>query len=155
CFLHSYANPEHENAVRSWLEEDIPGVRVSISSEILPEFREFERMSTTVVNCYVHPQVGKYFGDLEQGLTRIGIPSQLHIMQANGGLAPSSAARQHCVHTILSGPAAGALSGLRLGQLAGFDNLISIDVGGTSADVAVAHNGQLHFAEESDVGGQI
>jgi N-methylhydantoinase A len=155
CFLHSYANPEHEKVVRSWLEEEIPGVRVSISSEILPEFREFERMSTTVVNCYVNPKVGKYFGDLEEALARIGIPSQLHIMQSNGGLASSDSARKHCVHTILSGPAAGALSGLRLGQLAGFDNLISIDVGGTSADVAVAHNGQLHFAEESEIGGQI
>ena len=155
CLIHSYANPEHEQILRSRLENEIPGVRVSLSSEILPEFREFERMSTTVVNSYVLPRVSKYFGDLERGLADIGIPSRLHIMQSNGGLVPSGTAQKHCVHTILSGPAAGALSGLRLGQLAGFQNLISIDVGGTSADVAVAHGGRLHFAEESEIGGQV
>src|SRR4029077_16496014 len=79
----------------------------------------------------------------------------LHIMQSNGGLVPSQTAQRHCVSTILSGPAAGALSGLRLGQQAGFNNLISIDVGGTSADVAVAHEGRLNFAEESEIAGQI
>ncbi len=155
CFLHSYANPEHEKAFQGWLTSELPGVRVSLSSDILPEFREFERMSTTVVNSYVLPKVSRYFADLEQDLTRVGIPSRLHIMQSNGGLVPSETARKHCIHTILSGPAAGALSGLRLGQQAGFQDLISIDVGGTSADVAVAHKGTLHFAEESEIGGHI
>jgi N-methylhydantoinase A len=155
CFLHSYANPEHEKAFQRWLTTEIPGVRVSLSSDILPEFREFERMSTTVVNSYVLPKVSRYFGELERDLERVGIPSRLHIMQSNGGLVPSETARKHCIHTILSGPAAGALSGLRLGQQAGFEDLISIDVGGTSADVAVAHQGRLHFADESEIGGHI
>jgi len=155
CLLHSYANPDHEQRLRSWLEERIPGVRVSLSSEILPEFKEFERMSTTVVNAYVLPKVAKYFQDLDQGLAEARIRSRLHIMQSNGGLVPSQTAQRHCVSTILSGPAAGALSGLRLGQQAGFNNLISIDVGGTSADVSVAHDGHLHFAEESEIGGQV
>jgi N-methylhydantoinase A len=155
CLLHSYANPAHEQALRQLLEEEVPGVRVSISSEILPEFREFERMSTTVVNAYVLPQVAKYLRDLEEGLVQTGIGSRLHVMQSNGGLVPSATAERHCVHTILSGPAAGALSGLRLGQRAGFGDLISIDVGGTSADVAVAVDGCLHVAEESDIGGQV
>ena len=155
CLLHSYANPEHEQKLRSCLEERIPGIRISLSSEIVPEFKEFERMSTTVVNAYLLPKVAKYFQDLEQGLAQAGIPSRLHIMQSDGGLVPSETAQKHCVSTILSGPAAGALSGLRLGQQAGFNDLISIDVGGTSADVAVAHGGRLHFAEESEIAGQV
>lgn len=155
CLLHSYANSEHERKLRSCLEERIPGVRVTLSSEILPEFKEFERMSTTVVNAYLLPKVAKYFQVLEQGLSEAGIPSRLHIMQSNGGLVPSQTAQRHCVNTILSGPAAGALSGLRLGQQAGFNDLISIDVGGTSADVAVARAGRLHFAEESEIAGQV
>jgi N-methylhydantoinase A len=155
CLLHSYANPAHEEKIRSALEAGIPGVRTSLSSEILPEFREFERMSTTAVNAYVLPKVASYFHDLEQGLTELGIPSRLHIMQSNGGLAPSETARRHPVQTILSGPAAGALSGLRLGQQAGYQNVISIDVGGTSADVSLAHNGRLRFAEESEIAQQV
>ncbi len=155
CLLHSYVNPVHERTLRSSLEERIPGVRVSLSSEILPEFKEFERMSTTVANAYVLPQVATYLRNLEGGLAEIGIPSRLHIMQSNGGLVPSETAQRHSVSTILSGPAAGALSGLMIGQQAGFENLISIDVGGTSADVALAYKGRLHFAEENEIAGQV
>src|SRR5262249_1320552 len=120
CLLHSYANADHEQKLRAALEAGIPGVRVSISSEILPEFREFERMSTTAVNAYVLPKVSSYFRALEEGLAESGIPSRLHIMQSNGGLTPSPMAQRHPVQTILSGPAAGALSGVRLGQQAGY-----------------------------------
>jgi N-methylhydantoinase A len=155
CLLHSYANPEHEEKLRAALMAAIPDARVSISSEILPEYREFERMSTTAVNAYVLPKVARYFQDLEKGLAEIQIPSGLHIMQSNGGLVPSQTAQRHPVQTILSGPAAGALSGLRLGQQAGFQNVISIDVGGTSADVSLAQAGRLRFADESEIAQQV
>jgi N-methylhydantoinase A len=155
CLLHSYVNPAHEQQLREWIQEEIPGARVSLSSEILPEFKEFERMSTTVTNAYVLPSVGRYVHNLGAGLSSLGIPSGLHIMQSNGGIMSGEMAQTHCVHTILSGPAAGALGGLILGQQAGIKNLISIDVGGTSADVSVVYNGHLHFAEESEVGGLV
>lgn len=155
CLLHSYANPEHEHQLGSWIVEEIPGARVSLSNEILCEFKEFERMSTTVVNAYVLPRVSKYVENLKNGLVEVGVRSGLQIMQSNGGLMTAEAAQKHCVQTILSGPAAGALTGLRLSQQAGFGSMISIDVGGTSADVALAHDGRLHFAEENEIAGHV
>lgn len=155
CLLHSYANPEHERLLREWIHEDCPEARVSISSEILPEFKEFERMSTTVVNAYVKPGVAEYVSRLEKGLRRAGLNSGLHLMQSNGGIMTAQTAQVHCVHTVLSGPAAGALSGMVLGNLAGVENLISLDVGGTSADVSVARENRLNFAEEIEIAGQI
>ena len=155
CLLHSYVNPSHERTLRDWIRQEIPEARVSLSSDILPEFKEFERLSTTAVNAYVLPSVGSYLQRLEQGLGSLQIPSGLHIMQSNGGIMTSETAQSHCVHMVLSGPAAGALSGLVLGRKAGLDHIISIDVGGTSADVAVARDGILHFAEESEIAGQI
>ena len=155
CLLHSYVNASHEEKLRELIQQEIPTATVSLSSEILPEFKEFERMSTTTVNSYVLPSVGSYLRQLEKGLTSLNIPSKLHLMQSNGGIMTSKTAQTHCVHMVLSGPAAGALSGLVLGQQAGVKNIISIDVGGTSADVAVAFNGSLHFAEETEIAGQI
>ena len=155
CLLHSYVNPSHERTLREWIRQEIPEARVSLSSDILPEFKEFERLSTTAVNAYVLPSVGSYLQRLEEGLDSLKIPSGLHIMQSNGGIMTSETAQSHCVHMVLSGPAAGALSGLVLGRKAGLDHIISIDVGGTSADVAVAREGNLHFAEESEIAGQI
>ena len=153
CLLHSYANPEHERLLATWIGQEIPQARLSLSSEILPEFREFERMDTTVVNAYVLPRVGQYIASLEEGLSQLGIRSTLHVMQSNGGLMTGESAQKRAVRMVLSGPAAGALSGLYIGQGAGFQDVISIDVGGTSADVALAESGRLRFAEESEVGG--
>ena len=155
CLLHSYVNPSHERTLRDWIRQEIPEARVSLSSDILPEFKEFERLSTTAVNAYVLPSVGSYLQRLEEGLASLRIPSGLHIMQSNGGIMTSETAQSHCVHMVLSGPAAGALSGVVLGRKAGLDHIISIDVGGTSADVAVARDGNLHFAEESEIAGQV
>ena len=155
CLLHSYVNPSHERTLRDWIRQEIPEACVSLSSDILPEFKEFERLSTTAVNAYVLPSVGSYLQRLEEGLGSLQIPSGLHVMQSNGGIMTSETAQSHCVHMVLSGPAAGALSGLVLGRKAGLDHIISIDVGGTSADVAVARDGNLHFAEETEIAGQI
>ena len=153
CLLHSYANPEHEHQLASWIAQEIPEARISLSSEILPEFREFERMDTTAVNAYILPRVGRYIASLEEGLSQLGIRSSLHVMQSNGGLMTGESAQKQAVRMVLSGPTAGALSGLHVGQGAGFEDVISIDVGGTSADVALARSGQLRFTEESEVGG--
>lgn len=153
CLLHSYANPHHERVLGSWIAQDIPGARVSLSSDILCEFKEFERMSTTVVNTYVLPSVSTYVDNLMTGLVGLGVQCGLQIMQSNGGLMTAGAAQKLAVQTILSGPAAGALTGLRLAQEAGLRNMISIDVGGTSADVALAYDGKLQFAEETEISG--
>ncbi len=153
CLLHSYANPHHERLLGYWIVQDIPGARVSLSSDILCEFKEFERMSTTVVNTYVLPRVSKYVDKLMTGLIRIGVRCALQIMQSNGGLISAATAQKHAVQTVLSGPAAGALTGLRLCLEAGLRNMISIDVGGTSADVALAYDAKLQFAEETEISG--
>lgn len=155
CLLHSYLNPEHERQVLRVIQEELPEARVSLSSEILPEIKEFERMSTTAVNAYVLPEVGEYLRRLGDGLSALKIKSQLHLMRANGGIMTARTAESHSVHTVLSGPAAGALSALVLARQAKVDNMISIDVGGTSADVAVAFEGRLNFAEENEVGGLV
>ena len=128
CLLHSYVNALHEEKLRELIQQEIPGATVSLSSEILPEFKEFERMSTTTVNSYVLPSVGSYLRQLEKGLTSLNIPSKLHLMQSNGGIMTSKTAQTHCVHMVLSGPAAGALSGLVLGQQAGVKNLSLIHI---------------------------
>ena len=155
CLLHSYANSDHEQQLRRWILEEIPEAHVSLSSEVLPEFKEFERMNTTVVNAYVQPLLGQYLSNLETGLASLSVPSGLHIMQSNGGIMTARTAQTHSVHTVLSGPAAGAVSGLILGRQVGVDNIISLDVGGTSADVAVAYEGHLHYADETEIGGQV
>ncbi len=155
CLLHSYVNPRHEEQIRDWVEKEMPHARVSISSEILREFKEFERMNTTVVNAYIRPNVENYLADLAAELHDLGIPSPLHIMQSNGGIMTGDRARRESVRTVLSGPAAGALSGLTLARQAGVKNMISIDMGGTSADVALAYEKNLFYSEESEIGGQI
>jgi len=155
CFLHSYANPLHEKRARDILLEQVPGVKVSISSEILPEFKEYERMSTTVINAYVMPIVERYLQQLRDSLKKIGVTSDLHIMQSNGGVMTSETASQKSVHTVLSGPAAGVLGGITLAKMIGVENLITIDMGGTSFDVSLAYKGKPTFTMESDIGGHI
>lgn len=155
CFLHSYANPLHEKKARNILLEQVPGVKVSISSEVLPEFKEYERMSTTVINAYVMPIVERYLQQLRDSLKKIGVTSDLHIMQSNGGVMTSETASQKSVHTVLSGPAAGVLGGITLAKMIGVENLITIDMGGTSFDVSLAYRGKPTFTMESDIGGHI
>ena len=151
CLLHSYINPEHERRVREILLESIPELKVSISSEILPEFKEYERMSTTVINAYVMPIVEIYMQRILQSIKQMGVRSTLHIMQSNGGLMSSEIAGKKSVHTVLSGPAAGVIGAISLSKLAGEDNLITIDMGGTSFDVSLVRSGMPTFTMESDI----
>ncbi len=130
CLLHSYQNDVHERALLEALE----GIGyVCASCDISPEFREFERASTTVINAYVGPLMDRYLGELERGCSH-----QLSVMQSNGGVLTASEARRHAVRTILSGPAGGVAGAVEIARLAGFRRAITFDMGGTSTDVALA-----------------
>ncbi|WP_415713744.1 hydantoinase/oxoprolinase family protein [Maridesulfovibrio sp.] len=144
CLLFSYLNPEHENRMRELL--DGIGVPVSVSHEILAEFREFERTSTTVINAYVSPKMTRYLTKLQETLG----DDPLRIMQSNGGSISAETAMNESVRTILSGPAGGAVGAHAIGQMAGYDRLITFDMGGTSSDVALI-NEELPLTLESAI----
>ena len=139
CFLHSYRVPEHEARAKAAVERHMPGIYVSVSSEILPEFREFERMSTTVVNAFVGPRMGKYLDHFRERVRRIGIPVEPYTIHSNGGLMSVETVRNCPVRTCVSGPAAGVVGAAEIGRVAGFPNLITFDVGGTSTDVSLIY----------------
>jgi N-methylhydantoinase A len=153
CLLHSYANPKHEIQLKKALEKVLPPLSVTISADILPEFREYERTSTTILNAMVRPQMEKYLGRLEQELASTGVRSQLYIMQSNGGVITAAQARKQSVRTILSGPAGGVLAGVYLARLTGWENLITADMGGTSMDICLIHRGEPRFTTEGAIGG--
>jgi N-methylhydantoinase A len=132
CFLHSYANPDHERRARAMLLAEHPACAVSLSSEVLAVFREYERTMATALNAYVLPIVGRYVGRLEGELRAGGVRAPLRIMKSNGGVIGADAARRQPIHTALSGPAAGVVGARVVGATAGFADLISVDVGGTS-----------------------
>jgi N-methylhydantoinase A/oxoprolinase/acetone carboxylase beta subunit len=131
CFLHSYANPAHERAAADALRAG--GLAVCTSHEVLPEYREYERWSTTVVNAYVTPLIDRYLAALERGLGT----TRLSIMQSNGGSISAAAARAQAVRTVLSGPAAGVVGARVVSRLAGYERVVSFDMGGTSTDVSL------------------
>jgi N-methylhydantoinase A/oxoprolinase/acetone carboxylase beta subunit len=143
CLLHSYVNPAHERRVAERLRRD--GWLVSVSSEVLPEYREFERWSTTAVNAYVSPLIDRYLRRLEQTVAR------LSIMQSNGGSISSALARAEAVRTVLSGPAAGVVGAQAVAREAGFRRVISFDMGGTSTDVSLV-DGRIATSTDSRVG---
>ena len=152
CFLHSYANPAHERRAAALLTEEHPGCAVSLSSEVLPVFREFERSMGTVLNAYVQPLVGRYVARLLEQLRPRGIDAPLSIMKSNGGVIGADVVRTQAIHTALSGPAAGVIGVRRIGEAAGFHDLISVDVGGTSADVCLVRGGEAEVTVEGRVG---
>jgi N-methylhydantoinase A len=137
CFLFSYLNPQHEERVRSIIEEEYPGAFVTTSASIFPQFREFERFTTACINAFVGPKVHDYITNLESGLQGEGVHAPLRIMRSNGGVATSESAREKPVTLLLSGPAAGVLGGAWEGSASGRDHLITFDVGGTSADIGI------------------
>ena len=153
CLLHSYANPAHERRIRDVLRAECPDAYVSISSEILPEIREYDRTSTTVINVYVLPIVDRYLRNLERDLQKTGLDRTVHVMQSSGGIMPSSLAGRKSASTILSGPAAGVLGGVALATHAGVRNAITVDMGGTSFDICLAHQGKPKFAHKCQIGG--
>lgn len=151
CFLFSFMRPDHEREVLGAIQRNYPKVRVSLSSNLLPIVREYRRLSTTVLDAYVGPTLDGYLQRLAQGLTESGLTTkQIFIMQSNGGLMSIDVASSNPVQTLLSGPAAGVISGKYLGEITGFRNLVTFDVGGTSTDVANIIDGQN---EETTTGG--
>ena len=148
ALLFSFLNPAHEQRVRAAIEAAMPGVPVSLSCEVDPVFREYERTVVTTFDAYVKPVVRRYLADMERDLAKAGVPAPLQVMQSRGGLAGGAIARERPVRLFLSGPAAGAIGGLAAGQEAGFDNLITIDVGGTSSDIALIDRGRVLSARD-------
>lgn len=152
CFLHAYADGRHERRAREILREEIPDAMVSISSEVLPVFREFERSMATILNVYVMPAVSTYVERLERRLAERGIRAPLLLMKSDGGVAGADTMRRAPVQSALSGPAAGVMGAGFVGALAGFKDLITIDIGGTSADICLIKNGEPRMTVEGRVG---
>ena len=142
CLLHSYANPEHERQVRSLLLAADPELHISISSEILPVFREYERTMATILNVYVMPAITSYVGKLEDRCSQISLQAPIFLMKSSGGVTSTSSAKREPIQTVLSGPAAGVIGASHAAKLAGYPNVITIDIGGTSADVCVIQQGE-------------
>jgi len=153
CLLHSYANPSHEQTVREVAQQVFPHVYVTASSNVLPRFREYERLSTTVVNAYLGPLMNQYLDELSSRIEKAGVGTAPYIMQSNGGLAPLAEARERPAATVLSGPAAGAAAAARLCSDVGADRAIAIDMGGTSTDISLIEGGLPASAPGREVGG--
>ena len=137
CLLFSFLNPLHEIQIAELIHELLPEVQVSLSSEVLPEIREFERTSTTVVNAYVAPLISQYLNNLQNKLRTQNFQGELFVMQSNGGVQTIAEASKYAVNTLLSGPAGGVTAGAYIGKHASYPNLITVDMGGTSYDVSV------------------
>ena len=152
-FLYSYIDRRHEARVREIVAEEFPEAFVTCSHEVAPEFREFERLSTVVVNAYLGPVMAKYVERLGPRLDAAGLKCARHITQSNGGVMSFATAREHAVRTILSGPATGVVGAMKVGALSGFPNIITFDMGGTSTDVSLIENGQPKLAGEMEVHG--
>jgi N-methylhydantoinase A len=152
-FLHSYHNPAHEEQVTAWLREELPDTFVCASHEVLAEFREYERTSTTVTNAALGPVMSRYLGNLEKRVEGMGLGAHPNIQQSNGGFASPYDAGHRPISTLVSGPAAGVTGSAELTQQAGFPNVITFDVGGTSTDVSVIQNSLPSIALEREVGG--
>jgi len=149
CFLHSYANPAHEERMAKVLAREHPAAVVSLSSQVLPEYREYERAMTTLVDAAVKPRVSRYLGAIAKQLPA-GVP--LHVMTSGGGVATATEVIGRPITTVLSGPAAGAVGAAMIAQHAGVTNVLTCDGGGTSTDVAVVVGGEPELTTEGSVG---
>jgi len=152
CFLHSYANRDHEQRAREALLEEWPDVHVTISSEVLPTFREFERSMATILNAYVMPAVSSYVKTLEGRLQEENVAAPLLLMKSNGGVAGSGTIRREPVQTALSGPAAGVVGMCCFARLAGISDVIGVDIGGTSVDISLVKAGVPRMTLQGRVG---
>ncbi len=153
CLIHSYANSIHEQRIKALISEAYPEAFITVSSDILPEYREYERTSTVCINAYVMPKVNSYVRHLEGMLQEMGIASELYIMQSNGGVITAETARESSARTVLSGPAGGALAGVSISAALQCPNVITIDIGGTSSDICLINAGSPNLTTESDIEG--
>ncbi len=148
CYLHSYANPEHERRTAEILRDLLPGVTISISSDITKEWREYERTQTVVLNSYVQPVAGKYLANLEQSLGALGVSSGLHVMKSNGGTNTFDVSKEQPLHLVESGPVGGVIGARIIAESLGLSNLITLDVGGTTAKTSLVDQGEVKFTTE-------
>ena len=151
CFLFSYVNPANELRMREIIAEECPGARVSLSHEVYPRWREYDRMSTTLADAFLKTLVGEYIEDVASGLAPIGVDANFLMMKSNGGLVDHRAASAKPVDLLVSGPVGGVLSALYFGSLVGRQNLISMDMGGTSFDVSLIEGGQANRTAEFEI----
>jgi len=152
-FIHAYREASHERRARALAETAAPGVPVTASHEVWPEAREYERTALAVMNAYVQPKVRRYLEGFEAALTTRGVPAVPYVTKSNGGIMPVAAARSQTVSTLLSGPASGVIGAAYVATAAGLGNLITLDVGGTSADIAVVENGRPRYSTAEHIGG--
>ena len=153
CLLFSFVNPAHERRVREMVRAEHPGLEISLSSEVDPAFREYERTAVTAFDAYIKPTVRRYLTRLGTRLGGAGVPAPLQVMQSRGGLSSADLARDRPVRLFLSGPAAGVIGGRATGTAAGFDDLITLDVGGTSSDIALVSGAKPLLRAEGVIDG--
>jgi N-methylhydantoinase A/oxoprolinase/acetone carboxylase beta subunit len=145
CFLFSFLNPAHEARVAEIVREEFPEAFLSVSSEVLPQYREYERFSTVCLNAYIGPKVTSYVRRLEDALKDLDVRTGVHLMTSASGVATTEAATTRPVNLLMSGPVAGVVGGIWAGRHAGYENVITLDVGGTSADIGLAQGGKLRM----------
>jgi N-methylhydantoinase A len=155
CLLFSFLYPAHETRVRDIIGDEMPGCTISLSSDVLPQIREYHRLSTTVINAYLQPILARYIAELQRRLTGAGVATrQTYIMQSNGGMATFAGAADKAVTTLLSGPAGGVTAGTLACRMTGYRNLVTFDMGGTSCDVALIRDGEASVAGRSKIDGR-
>ena len=153
CFLYGFVRPEHEDAARRIVAAEFPEAFACTSHEVAPEFREYERMSTAVVNAYLGPVMGRYISRLAERLTALGLTAAPHLTQSNGGVIGFEQAARLPVRTVLSGPSTGVVAAQEVGRMIGLPDLITFDMGGTSTDVALLQGGACRLTNEAIVHG--
>ena len=154
CYLHAYRDPTHEAATRRLIEERLPNAYVSLSSEVLPQIKEYQRVSTTVVNAYVAPLIGRYLEALRALLAERGFDAPLLIMLSHGGVAPVDEAVRIAAATVLSGPAGGLAGARRVAHMLDAPNLIPLDMGGTSTDISLVMDGEVALSSDRELAGE-
>lgn len=155
CLLNSFANPAHELAIKEIIQRKAPGLPLSVSFDVLPEIKEYERTSTTVINAYVMPIVTTYLEALRKGLDAGGIPARLLLMQSNGGLMTDQAAARAPMNIIESGPAGGVVGAEKIARSKNLSKIITFDMGGTTAKASMVEDGHVMRAQEQSVGAGI
>jgi N-methylhydantoinase A len=154
CLLFSFLDPDHERAIAERLRAELPDVHVSTSHEVLPQFREYERASTTVIDAYLSPLLGRYLGRLSESGAGLGLPEPL-IMKSSGGVAPAAEAATAGAWSVLSGPAGGAVGAALVAGLSGDGDAVGIDMGGTSCDVCVVDDGRVRRTDSREIAGRV
>jgi N-methylhydantoinase A len=154
CLLFSYLDPSHEQRIAAHLRRELPGVHVSASSDVLPRFREYERCSTTAIDAYLSPLLGQYLGNLSEAAKGAGLPAPL-VMQSSGGVASAEEASRAGAWSVLSGPAGGAVGAGLIAAVAGEENALGFDMGGTSCDVCVVEGGEVKRTDSRTIGGRV